>query len=57
MNAKNVLATLKKNAMLVILVLVFLLFAILTKGSIFNPSSFSELINQNAYVFILGVDP
>ena len=27
----------------------------LTKGSIFNPSSFTELINQNAYVYILGV--
>ena len=54
MDAKAILATLKKNAMLVVLVVVFLFFTILTNGSIFSPSSFSELINQNAYVFILG---
>ena len=54
MENKSILATLKKNAMLIILVLVYLFFLILTKGSIFNPSSFTELINQNAYVFILG---
>ena len=50
MNKQSLLAVLKKNAMLIILVLVYLFFLILTKGSIFNPSSFTELINQNAYV-------
>ena len=55
MNKGSFLATLKKNSMLVILILVYLFFMILTKGSIFKPSSFTELINQNAYVYILGV--
>ena len=54
MNKKELLASLKKNAMLIVLVLVYLFFLILTQGSIFKPSSFSELINQNAYVYILG---
>ena len=48
------LVSFKKNAMLYVLVLVYLFFLILTGGSIFNPSSFTELINQNAYVYILG---
>ncbi len=54
MNKRNILASLKKNAMLIVLVLVYLFFLILTQGGIFKPSSFSELINQNAYVYILG---
>ena len=54
MNKKDILASLKKNAMLIVLVLVYLFFLILTQGGIFKPSSFSELINQNAYVYILG---
>ena len=54
MENKTILATLKKNAMLIVLVLVYLFFLILTKGGIFSPSSFAELINQNAYVYILG---
>ena len=54
MKNKTILATLKKNAMLIVLVRVYLFFLILTKGGIFSPSSFAELINQNAYVYILG---
>ena len=54
MNKQSLLAVLKKNAMLIILVLVYLFFLIMTKGGIFSPSSFTELINQNAYVYILG---
>lgn len=54
MDKKAVLSFLKKNAMLLVLVLVFILFGFLTSGGIFSPSSFSELINQNAYVYILG---
>ena len=53
-NKPSILELFKKNAMLIILVLVYLFFLILTGGSIFSPSSFTELINQNAYVYILG---
>ena len=45
---------LKQNAMLIILVLVFVFFIIMTKGRMFKPTSFASLINQNAYVYILG---
>ena len=45
---------LKKNAMLIVLVLVYVLFLFLTHGAIFSPANFSELINQNTYVYILG---
>ena len=54
MENKSFMAALKKNAMLIVLVLVYLFFLILTQGGIFRPSSFTELINQNAYVYILG---
>ena len=47
-------ALLKKNAMLIILVLVFIFFIAMTGGRMFKPSSFASLINQNAYVYILG---
>ena len=47
-------AMLKKNAMLIILVLVYIFFTIMTKGRMFRPTSFASLINQNAYVYILG---
>ena len=45
---------LKKNAMLIILLLVFVFFIIMTKGRMFKPTSFASLINQNAYVYIRG---
>ena len=54
MDKKVLASTLKKNAMLVVLVLVYLFFMVLTGGGIFKPSSFAALINQNAYVYILG---
>ena len=50
----NPIAMLKKNAMLIILVLVYIFFPIMTKGRMFKPTSFASLINQNAYVYILG---
>lgn len=50
----NPVAMLKKNAMLIILVLVYIFFTIMTKGRMFRPTSFASLINQNAYVYILG---
>ena len=45
---------LKKNAMLIILVLVYIFFTIMTQGRMFKPTSFASLVNQNAYVYILG---
>lgn len=45
---------LKKNAMLIILVLVYIFFCITTKGAMFMPLNFNALITQNAYVYILG---
>ena len=54
MDKKAITATLKKNAMLVVLILVYLFFMILTKGGIFKPSTFRALFNENAYVYILG---
>ena len=50
----NPIAMLKKNAMLIILVLVYIFFTVMTKGRMFKPTSFASLINQNAYVYILG---
>ena len=50
----NPASLLKKNAMLIILVLVYIFFTIMTKGRMFRPNSFASLINQNAYVYILG---
>lgn len=54
MNNKSIRAILKKNTMLIVLIIVYLFFVIMTKGAMFSPANFSELINQNAYVFILG---
>ena len=45
---------LKKNAMLIVLLLVYVFFTIMTNGRMFKPTSFNSLINQNAYVYILG---
>ena len=45
---------LKKNAMLIVLVLVFVFFTVLTKGQMFQPLQFNALITQNAYVYILA---
>jgi len=47
-------AMLKKNAMLIILILVYLFFTAMTNGRMFRPNSFASLINQNAYVYIIG---
>ena len=44
----------KKNAMLIILVLVYIYFTIMTKGQMFQPLNFNALITQNAYVYILA---
>ena len=52
--AKNYMDVLKKNAMLIVLVLVFIFFTVMTGGQMFQPLQFNALITQNAYVFILA---
>ncbi len=51
---KNLLMFLKKNTMLVVLILVYLFFMVMTGGSILKPLNFNALITQNAYVYILA---
>lgn len=51
---KNALAVIRKNTMLIVLVLVFLFFTIMTDGQMFEPLNFNALITQNAYVYILA---
>ena len=46
---------LKKNAMMIVLVLVYIFFTIMTDGQMFQPLNFNALIRQNAYVYILAV--
>ncbi|MBR5422128.1 MAG: sugar ABC transporter permease [Lachnospiraceae bacterium] len=48
------LELLKKNAMLIVLVLVYIFFIGMTNGSMFSPMNVSNLITQNAYVFVLA---
>lgn len=51
---KNILTVLRKNTMLIVLVLVFLFFMVMTNGQMFEPLNFNALITQNAYVYILA---
>ena len=44
----------KKNAMLMVLVLVYIFFTVTTGGQMFQPLNFNALITQNAYVYILA---
>ena len=54
MNKTKVLNWLQKNTMTLILVLVFAFFAWQTGGAILRPNNITNLIAQNAYVFILA---
>ncbi|MBO4558924.1 MAG: hypothetical protein J5712_02475 [Lachnospiraceae bacterium] len=54
MTNSKILDFTKKYTMIIVLVLVFGLFAILTGGSILLPANISNIISQNAYVFILA---
>ena len=54
MSKTKVLNWLQKNTMTLILVLVFAFFAWRTEGKILMPNNISNLIAQNAYVFILA---
>lgn len=52
---KSTLDLLKKNTMVIVLVIVYLFFTIMTKGQMFQALNFNALITQNAYVYVLGV--
>ena len=52
--AEKYIDILKKNAMLIVLVLVYIFFTIMTGGGMFEPLNFNALITQNAYVFVLA---
>ena len=54
MTNNNVSSVLKKNAMLIVLVLVYIFFTVTTSGQMFQPMNFNALITQNAYVFVLA---
>jgi putative multiple sugar transport system permease protein len=51
---KNAMTVLRKNTMLIVLVLVFLFFTLMTNGQMFEALNFNALITQNAYVYILA---
>jgi len=54
MSGSQFLAFLKKNTMIIILILVFVIFAIFTNGIILAPMNITSIIAQNAYVFVLA---
>lgn len=51
---KSITNILKKNAMLIALVLIFAFFTLMTGGQMFQAMNFNALITQNAYVFVLA---
>ncbi len=50
----NITTVLKKNAMLIVLVLVYIFFTAMTGGQMFQAMNFNALITQNAYVYVLA---
>ena len=54
MNKDQVLGFLKKNTMVFVLVIVLAFFSFMTQGAILLPMNVSNLISQNAYVFVLA---
>ncbi len=54
MTKTKVMTWLQKNTMILILVLVLAFFAIQTGGAILRPMNITNMISQNAYVFILA---
>ena len=55
MNTFSMKNVLKKNTMTIALFVIYVFFVIMTGGNMFTPSNIASLIDQNAYVFILGV--
>ena len=54
MSADKILGFLKKNTMIFVLIVVVAFFTWQTKGALILPMNVSNLISQNAYVFILA---
>ncbi len=54
MKNNKAVSVLKKNAMLIVLVLVYIFFTAMTGGQMFQAMNFNALITQNAYVFVLA---
>ncbi|WP_330376316.1 multiple monosaccharide ABC transporter permease [Butyrivibrio sp. AE3004] len=54
MNMEQAMAFLKKNTMIIVLVIVVAFFSWRTGGAILLPMNVSNLISQNAYVFVLA---
>lgn len=51
---KNFISILKKNTMLIVLVLVFIYFTIMTNGLMFTPLKIRSIVTDYAYVFVLS---
>lgn len=54
MNNFSIGNVLKKNVMTIALFVIYVFFVIMTGGNMFTPSNITALIDQNAYVFVLG---
>ena len=54
MTKANLMTGVKKYTMIIVLVLVTIFFAVATNGSILKSQNVSNLIAQNAYVFVLA---
>ena len=54
MNTFSIKDVLKKNIMTIALFVAYVFFTAMTGGNMFSPSNITALIEQNAYVFILG---
>ena len=54
MNTFSIKNVLKKNVMAIALLVIFVFFTIMTKGLMFSSSNVASLIDQKAYVYILG---
>lgn len=52
-NSEKVIEFIKKYAMIIVLIGVLIFFIIATQGKIVLPSNISNIISQNAYVFVL----
>ncbi len=55
MNGFSMKNVLKKNVMTIALFAIYILFTIATGGNMFSSSNVTSLIEQNSYVYILGV--
>ena len=54
MQTSNIAGFLKKNTMVIALVLVVIIFSVSTGGKILLPQNINNLISQNGYVFVLA---